>query len=69
MSQIVISLDDRQVVRLFQRAPGAVTLRLRQLIEGAAIDIQREMRIRAGVGVTTRLRTIMHYSRAAVSGL
>jgi len=62
MSQIVISLDDRQVVRLFQRAPGAVTLRLRQLIEGAAIDVQREMRIRANVGVTGNLRRSVRYT-------
>jgi len=61
MPQIALRVDDQQVVRLFQRAPAAITLRLRQLVEGGAIDVQREMRIAANVGVTGNLRRSVRY--------
>src|SRR4051794_15076468 len=61
--QIGFRLDDAQVRRLVQQAPAAVLNRLRQLIEGAAIDIQREMRIQApaGVGGGAGLRGSIRY--------
>jgi hypothetical protein len=49
--EVGFKLDDAQVRRLVQRAPAAVLAQLRQLIEAAAIDIQREMIMQAPVGV------------------
>ena len=49
--QIGFKLDDAQVRRLVERAPATCLNRLRQLVEGAAIDVQREMMIQAPVGV------------------
>lgn len=46
-----VSFDNKRVKHLLEVAPIATRLRLRQLIEGAAIDIQREERIQAPVGV------------------
>lgn len=60
-----VKVDDRAVIDLFQRAPDVVKLRLRQLIEGSAIDIQREMRIAAPVAVTGDLRRSIRYTFSA----
>lgn len=64
MVGVDISVDDRRVRRLFQRAPGAVKLRIRQIIEAAAIDTQYEMRRDAPVAVTGQLRASIRYKVA-----
>jgi hypothetical protein len=56
-----ITVDDRQVRQLFERAPDAVTRRLKKLVEAAAVDVQREMRIAAPVAVTGQLRGSIRY--------
>lgn len=48
---LAVTIDSDQVVTLLKQAPGAVQTTLRQLIESAAIDIQREMIIAAPVGI------------------
>ena len=60
--QVGFSLDDLEVRRLFERAPEAVSVRLRQLVEGGAIDVQREMRIATNVGVTGNTRRSVRYT-------
>lgn len=54
-------IDDVRVRELFQRAPAMVTSRLKSLVEAAAIDVQREMRIAAPVAVTGQLRGSIRY--------
>ena len=49
-------VDNAEVLELFARAPTAVKRRLTQLVEGGAIDVQREMRQQAPVAVTGYLR-------------
>lgn len=63
-SAIAISLDfdDKQVRHLFQAAPGAFQRRSKQLIESAAIDIQRTMIKNAPIAVTGDLRRSVRYS-------
>jgi hypothetical protein len=57
-----ITVDDRLVEALFNRLPSAMATRIRQLVEGAAIDVQRQMRIVTPVGVTGQLRRAVRYS-------
>lgn len=64
MVAIDISVDDKRVRRLFERAPGAVRLRVRQIIEASAIDTQYEMRRDAPVAVTGQLRASIRYKVA-----
>lgn len=44
-------IDDAAVRDLFRRAPEVLTTKLRQLIEGNSIDVQREMMVEAPAGV------------------
>ena len=60
-----VTIDAAGVRRLFERAPGAAQARMRRLIEGAAIDVQREMTIAANVGVTGHLRRSVRYQFSA----
>lgn len=59
-----IQIDAKQVAALFQRAPEATEARLRQLIEGGAIDVQRQMMMRAtrNVGATGDYRRSIRYT-------
>lgn len=59
--QIGFRIEDAQVRALFERAPAMVTSRLKSLVEAAAIDVQREMRIAAPVAVTGQLRGSIRY--------
>jgi Bacteriophage HK97-gp10, putative tail-component len=59
--QIGFKIEDAKVRSLLQRAPQMVTTRLKRLVEAAAIDIQREMRIAAPVAVTGQLRGSIRY--------
>ena len=59
--QIGFKIEDANVRALFERAPAEVTRRLKSLVEGAAIDVQREMRIAAPVAVTGQLRGSIRY--------
>jgi hypothetical protein len=59
--QIGFKIEDAKVRQLFERAPAAVTTRLKSLVEAAAIDVQREMRIAAPVAVTGQLRGSVRY--------
>ena len=54
-------VDNAEVLELFARAPTAVKRRLTQLVEGGAIDVQREMRQQAPVAVTGYLRRSVQY--------
>lgn len=58
-----LQIDDVQVRQLLEQMPPAVNQRLRQLIEGAAIDTQRVMiqQAPAGVGGGAGLRGSIHY--------
>ena len=56
-----VEIDAKEVTRLFKSAPEVTTRRVRQLIEGSAIDVQREMTIAANVGVTGNLRRSVRY--------
>ena len=57
-----IAIDDRQVRQLFAKAPQAAVRRLMQLVEGATIDVQGEMRRNAPVAVTGHLRGGIKYT-------
>jgi len=59
--QIGVTVDDLKVRQLFERAPAVVTRRIRTLVEAAAIDVQREMRIAAPTAVTGQLRGSIRY--------
>jgi phage gpG-like protein len=61
MSAMQIRIDDRELRAMLGRAPEVVAVRLRQLVEGSAIDVQREMRIAAPVAVTGQLRNSITY--------
>lgn len=50
-----------QVSRLLQQIPPVLRRRVGQLVEGSAIDVQRELRIAAHVGVTGQLRNSITY--------
>jgi hypothetical protein len=65
--QLGFKLDDAQVKRLVERAPAAVLNHMRRLIEGAAIDVQREMRIQAPIAVTGQLRGSVRYKFNAMA--
>jgi hypothetical protein len=58
-----IRVDTTVALRAFQRAPELMTSRARQLIEGAAIDVQRAMIQRAtmNVGATGDYRRSIQY--------
>lgn len=60
--KVGFQFDATDVQRLFERAPGAVRTRLRQLVEGAAIDVQREERLAAPIAVTGHLRRQIRYT-------
>ena len=62
-----ITVDDSQVIALFNRAPEAIRRTIGQLVEGAAIDIQREMRIIAPIAVTGDLRRSIRYTYSAAT--
>lgn len=62
-----ITIDDADVVAMLGRAPAAVQQRLRELIEGSAIETQREMRIEAPIAVTGDLRGSIRYSYSAAA--
>lgn len=66
---IDIEIDDAQVRRMVQAAPGLVVKRLRNLVEGGAIDIQGEMRraAPAGVGGGAGLRGSIRYAFNAMN--
>lgn len=57
-----VDIDDTSVQEMFGRAQVELKTKVRQLIEGAAIDIQREMRLVAPVAVTGDLRKSVRYS-------
>ena len=57
-----ITINDAAVVKLFAAAPSVLQQATRRLIEAAAIDIQREMRIAANVGATGDLRRSIRYT-------
>ncbi len=61
MPGIRIGIDDANVRAMLNRAPGEVTVRVRQLIEAGAIDVQREMRLAAPAAVTGNLRRSITY--------
>lgn len=67
--QIVV--DDTVVSRMFDKLPAAVVTRIGRLVEGAAIDVQRQMRILAPVAVTGQLRRSItyRYSPATLSAV
>lgn len=46
---IGIRVDAAKVAELFNRAPEATTRRLRRVVEDAAIDLQREIRLKSPV--------------------
>lgn len=64
-----ITVDDRVVRRVFERAPAAATTRIRQLVESGAIDVQRQMMMRAtsNVGVTGDYRRSIRYTVSPAS--
>lgn len=59
---ISISVDDAQVVAMLRGAPEILRRRTSELVEGAAIDVQREMRIQEPVGVKGQLRGSTRYT-------
>lgn len=59
---IQVSVDDAAVKAMLARAPETVQKTVRQLVEGGAIDVQREMRIAANVGTTGDLRRSIRYT-------
>ena len=61
MPKMVLVVDDKAVRRVFAQAPQRAVARMGQLIEGAAIDIQREMRMRVNVGATGETRRSINY--------
>ncbi|SIS11370.1 HK97 gp10 family phage protein [Williamsia sterculiae] len=60
--QFNIKIDQQQVADLFRRAPAAAVARFSKMTLRNAIRIQREMRERAGVGVTGDLRRSVTYT-------
>lgn len=59
---IQVSIDDAKVQAMLARAPETIQKTIRQLVEGGAIDVQREMRIAAPVAVTGELRRSVRYT-------
>lgn len=60
-----ITVDAKQVTELFKRAPEATTRVIRQLVEGSAIDVQRELIRVTPVGVTGAMRRSVQYKFSA----
>lgn len=56
-----ITVDSAGVVSMLTAASEKTALRIGQLVEGAAIAVQREMRLVAPVGVTGQLRNSIRY--------
>lgn len=56
MPATVIKVDSRQVEIMLKAAPGKVSDRLKRVLNVVSIETQREMRIKAPVGVTGDLR-------------
>ena len=68
MSDVLsVTIDSEEVVGMLSRAPAATRKTVGQLIEGSAIDVQREMRIQAPVAVTGDLRRSIRYVYSPVS--
>lgn len=62
--QLGITVQDQKVVAMLASAPTALSTRLRQVIERAAITVQREMIQEAPIAVTGDLRRSIHYEVA-----
>src|ERR1700712_1464585 len=56
-----IRIDSVEVQAMLDGAPAIVQQTIKELVEGAAIDVQREMRIAAPVAVTGDLRRSVRY--------
>jgi hypothetical protein len=59
---VSVSIDDAAVRAMLERAPEKLRAGVSRLVEGAAIDVQREMRIAAPVAVTGQLRKSIRYT-------
>lgn len=57
-----VQIDLDQVVSLLERAPQATVAKIRQLVEAAAIDVQRQMMTAAPTAVTGQLRSSIRYT-------
>jgi hypothetical protein len=62
-----ITYDARDVKRVFNAYPVQSVKRLNQLIEGGAIDVQREMRMAVNVGATGETRRSINYKTGNLS--
>jgi hypothetical protein len=62
VSDFSLTIDSREIRRVFGAYPVAATRRLMSLIEGAAIDTQREMRKNVNVGATGDTRRSIRYT-------
>lgn len=60
-SDVFLTLDSKDVQRVFRAYPEAATRRLGQLVEAGTIDVQREMAINAPVGATGDMRRAVKY--------
>ena len=56
-----ITYDARDVKRVFNAYPVQSVRKLNQLIEGSAIDVQGEMRMKVNVGATGETRRSINY--------
>lgn len=59
---IKVTIDDAAVQEMLASAPDVVQKTIRELVEGSAIDVQREMRIAAPIAVTGDLRRSVRYT-------
>jgi hypothetical protein len=59
---VSVEIDDTSVREMFAKAQTETKVTIRQLVEGAAIDVQREMRIAVNVGATGDTRRSIRYS-------
>ena len=62
-----VSFDARDVIRVFHAYPTQSLRRLNKLIEGGAIDIQREMRMKVSIGATGETRRSINYRTGPLS--
>lgn len=67
MSQVTISVDNREVREAVRKAPEIMTRGLRHLVEGNAIDVQGEIIRDAPVGVTGDYRRSVQYKIAPMA--
>lgn len=61
-TSLAISFDAKQVQKLLAIYPARFNSTLKRLIDGAAVDVQRELRVRSPVGATGNLRRSIRYS-------